>query len=53
MAVGTMTEEARQARINYQRAWRAKNKDKCRQYKLNYWEKKARQAQESQETETN
>ena len=38
-----MTDKARQARAAYQRAWRKKNQDKVRQYKTNYWEKKAKE----------
>lgn len=37
------TEEARKARNEYARAWRAANKDKVRQYNENYWQKKAAQ----------
>ena len=38
-----LSEKALQARREYQKAWRDKNKDKCRQYKANYWEKKAKE----------
>lgn len=34
-------EEARKARNQYAREWRAKNRDKVRQYNQNYWVKKA------------
>lgn len=30
-------------RAAYLRQWRAKNRDKCKQYKKTYWEKKAAQ----------
>ena len=33
--------QAREARNAYARAWRAKNKDKVKQYNNNYWQKKA------------
>ena len=36
-------EEARKARNEYARAWRAANRDKIRQYNENYWMKKAAQ----------
>ena len=42
-----LSEQAKRAKAEYQRAWRAKNKDKCRQYKKNYWEKKALELAES------
>lgn len=32
------------ARRAAQREWRAKNKDKCEEYRRRYWEKKAREA---------
>ena len=36
---------ARIARNEYQRRWRAKNKDKVQQYQIRYWEKKAEENQ--------
>lgn len=33
--------QAREARNAYARAWRAKNRDKVKQYNENYWQKKA------------
>lgn len=36
-------EAARQARNAYARAWRAKNRDKVRQYNESYWTRKAAQ----------
>lgn len=35
--------QAREARNAYARAWRARNRDKVRQYNENYWQKKAAQ----------
>ena len=34
---------ARKAKQEYQRAWRAKNRDKQREYLRRFWEKKARE----------
>ena len=34
-------EAARQARNAYAREWRAKNRDKVKQYNANYWARKA------------
>ena len=39
----TLSEAARQARNAAARAWRAKNKDKEREYHRRYWEKKAQE----------
>jgi hypothetical protein len=36
-----MSNDARQARNNYQRQYRRKNPDKIKQYNVNYWERKA------------
>ena len=36
-----MNNQARAARNAYARAWRAKNRDKVKQYNQNYWTKKA------------
>ena len=38
-----ISDKAKQARKENQRAWRKKNPDKCRQYKINYWEKKSKE----------
>ena len=38
-----MTKNARELNREYQRKWRAKNKDKVKQYNQNYWQKKAEQ----------
>lgn len=39
-----MTEEARQARNEYMRAWRRANKEKVKQYNIAHWENKALEA---------
>lgn len=36
-----MTQNAKNARAAYLRAWRAKNPDKMKLYSVRYWEKKA------------
>lgn len=36
-----LTEKARRARNEYMRKYRAKNKEKLREYNRRYWEKKA------------
>lgn len=41
MADAKLTDAARDARNAYQRAWRAKNKDKVRENNQRYWAKKA------------
>ena len=46
----TAQEAARQARNAYAREWRAKNRDKVRQYNETYWARKA--AQNGEETTT-
>ncbi|MDN6195681.1 MAG: hypothetical protein L0L95_08660 [Staphylococcus equorum] len=42
-----MTEEAKKARAEYMRAWRAKpeNQEKQRGYSAKYWERKAKEAE--------
>lgn len=45
-----LMEEARAARNEYARDWRAKNRDKVKQYNNNYWMKKA--AKQRTETAT-
>lgn len=42
---GNLSEAARQARNAAAKVWRAKNKDKVREYNRRYWEKKAKEAQ--------
>lgn len=39
-----MTEQAKNARREYQRAWRAKNREKIREYEKRHWEKVAQEA---------
>lgn len=42
-----MTDAAKKARAEYMRAWRSKNREKCKQYAVNQWERRAeRMAQE-------
>ena len=41
-----MTEEARKALSEYQKAWRKANPDKVKAAKERYWEKKARELKE-------
>lgn len=40
-----LSKEARRARAQYMRQWRAKNKDKVRRYQKNYWERVAKEQQ--------
>lgn len=45
-------EDARKARIAYYRQWRAKNRDRTRQYNKRYWERRAlREAENAQHNE--
>lgn len=39
-----MTEQARQARLEYRRAWAKANRDKVKSYNERYWNKRAEQA---------
>lgn len=42
-----MTEAAKKARAAYMREWRSKNRERCKQYAVNQWERRAeRMAQE-------
>jgi hypothetical protein len=41
----TMSEAARQKANEYLRRWRLKNRDKLRQYNIDYWECKANQVE--------
>ena len=43
--MANMTAEAIQARREYQKQWRAKNKDKIREKNAAYWQRKAEAAQ--------
>ena len=36
-----MTEEQRQARREYKRRWRQAHPEKCREYQVKFWTKKA------------
>lgn len=36
-----MSDAAKEARRAYHKAWRAKNKDRVREYNANYWAKRA------------
>lgn len=42
-----MTDEAKQARREYKRAWNRNNPEKVKQYQENYWNKKAEQNTQS------
>lgn len=42
-----MSEEAKQAKREYERKWRAENKEKVRAIKRRYWEKQAEKAREN------
>ena len=48
----TLSSEAIEARRNYKRAWNAKNRERCREYTREYWERKAAQAQAAAQTST-
>lgn len=42
-----MTDAAKKARAAYMREWRSKNRERCKQYAVNQWERRAeRMAQE-------
>ena len=42
-----MDAEARKAQREYYKAWRAKNPEKVRKYKEDYWKRKAEQMKEA------
>jgi hypothetical protein len=42
-----LTEKAKQARREYENAWRRKNRDRVKQYNAQYWEKRARKIKEA------
>lgn len=47
-----LTDQAREARREYMKNWRAENRDKTREYQRRYWAKKARESgSEQQKTE--
>lgn len=37
-----MTEAAKKARAAYMREWRSKNRERCKQYAVNQWERRAK-----------
>ena len=41
-----MNEEAREAQRAYNRAWRKKNAEHVKAYRVQYWAKKAKEAEE-------
>ena len=41
-----VSEKGKAARAAYMREWRKANKDKCKEYREKYWEKKAAAAQD-------
>lgn len=47
MSEKILSDQARAARREYARAWRAQNKDRVRDCNRRYWEKKAKQLQEN------
>lgn len=47
-----MDEAAKEARRAYNRAWRAKNKDRVREINARYWKKKAEQLAADQRKES-
>ena len=47
--MSTLSKEAIQARKDYFREWRAKNKDKKREYNRSYWERKAEETKQQKE----
>lgn len=44
-----MTDQAKEARNAYMKAWRAKHPNKQTEYNRKYWERKAQEAQEVNE----
>ena len=47
-----MTEQAKEARRAYQREWRKKNREKCREYNVRHWEKIAANMADDDEEQT-
>lgn len=45
-----MTEAAKNARAEYMRAWRSKNREKCKQYAVNQWERRAARMEQERAT---
>lgn len=48
-----MSEQAKQAKREYERKWRAANKEKVKAIKDRYWEKKAAEAVDHEQTDRN
>lgn len=48
-----LSEEAREARRQYYRDWRAKNRDRERANRFRYWERRAQKQKNSEEGEEN
>ena len=46
-----MEDRAREARLEYMREWRRKNKDKVRENNRRYWERRAKRMEEKTEAE--
>ena len=46
-----LSEEAKQAKREYERKWRAENKEKVQAIKRRYWEKQAEKAKEGKANE--
>ena len=48
-----MSAEAKEARRIYRRNWNRQNKDKCKEYMIRYWNRRAEREQaENQEKDT-
>ena len=41
--MATMSEEAKQAKREYERKWRAENRERVRAIRTRYWEKRAQE----------
>lgn len=52
MSKTKLSKEALEARKNYHREWQKANPEKIKEYQVNYWNKKALQAQEAAAIET-
>lgn len=46
-----MTEQAKAARREYKRAWNRANREKVKAAQARYWERKAQQASQNQQTD--
>ena len=47
-----MSDAAKKARAEYMRAWRSKNREKCKQYAVNQLERRAARLAQEQENES-